>query len=266
MIFSFGARRSGTFWLQRIITSHPRVAPVPSESFFFASAIAPLFEAFQDVDRYVQSTGRIYADREVLLDATRDFCDRIFLQFRERGTDRIAERTPVHVEHIDLISAIYPDAYFVHIVRDGRDAVRSLASRDWYDGSLEEAAREWRRSVLAARAARRPERFLEVRYEELLANPLPLIAQIFDFLDLGVDRHVLDAAAEEAQVKLNADSKTPISAQKWRWAMAPEEQDLVLRVAGDALLEYGYVAQSELAEPLAHAAPGAEESVAESTG
>jgi hypothetical protein len=265
MIFSFGARRSGTFWLQRIITSHPRVAAVPSESFFFASAIAPLFESFQDLDRYIQRTGRIYAHHEVLLDATRDFCDRIFLQFSERGTDRIAERTPAHIEHIDLMNAIYPDAYYLHIVRDGRDAARSLASRDWYSGSLQEAALEWRRSVLAARAAQRPERFLEVRYEELLANPVPLITQIFDFLDLDVDTQVLHAAGQEARVQLNADSETPVSAQKWRWAMAPEEQDLVLRLAGEALLEYGYVTQSELAERSAGAAPGAG-SVPKSTG
>src|SRR5947199_185775 len=98
------------------------------------------------------------------------------------------------------MNAIYPDAYYVHIVRDGRDAVRSLASREWYDGSLEEAAVEWRQSVLAARAAARPDRFLEVRYEELLADPERLIPEIFDFLDLRVDADVLQAATQEARV------------------------------------------------------------------
>src|SRR3954447_5925861 len=90
MVFSFGARRSGTWWLQRIITAHPAVAAVPSESFFFSHAIAPLFESFQDVDRNAQTTGRIYAERELLLDATRDFCDRVFAQFADHKTERIA--------------------------------------------------------------------------------------------------------------------------------------------------------------------------------
>src|SRR3954452_4258797 len=104
MVFSFGARRSGTWWLQRIITAHAAVAAVPSESFFFSRAIAPLLECFQGIDRDAPSTGSIYAERELLLDATRDFCDRIFAQFADRGTHRIGERTPWHVEHLDLMN------------------------------------------------------------------------------------------------------------------------------------------------------------------
>src|SRR4051794_22403057 len=106
MIFSFGARRSGTWWIQRIIAAHPQVAAVPSESFFFSHAIAPLLERFQHVDREGASTGRIYADRALLHDAVRDFCDRIFEQFAAPGTTRIAERTPWHVEHLDVMNAI----------------------------------------------------------------------------------------------------------------------------------------------------------------
>lgn len=245
MVFSFGARRSGTWWLQRIITAHPAVAAVPSESFFFSHAIAPLMEAFQDIDRDAPSTGRIYAERELLLDATREFCDRIFAQFADRGTERIGERTPWHVEHLELMNALYPDAYYIHIVRDGRDAARSLTSMQWFTGSLEDAAAEWRRSVVAARDAERPARFLEVRYEELVSDPARLIPVLYDFLDLDADSEVLSAALAEARIELNTDSQTSVGTEKWRALMSAEEQAVVLRAAGDALVAYGYASEAE---------------------
>jgi sulfotransferase family protein len=254
MVFSFGARRSGTWWLQRIISAHPAVAPVPSESFFFSRAIAPLFDCFQDIDREAPSTGRIYAERELLLDATRDFCDRIFAQFGDRHTQRIAERTPWHVEHLDLMNALYPDAYYIHIVRDGRDSARSLSSMGWFTGSLEDAAAEWRRSVLAARDAGRPARFLEVRYEELMADPATVIPRLYDFLDLRAGDNVRRAALAEARVERNTDARTSVGTEKWRTLMSAEEQAVVLRTAGDALVAYGYASAAERAAALSGAA------------
>ncbi|OLE37179.1 MAG: hypothetical protein AUG48_05155 [Actinobacteria bacterium 13_1_20CM_3_68_9] len=245
MVFSFGARRSGTWWLQRVITAHPAVAAVPSESFFFSHAIAPLFECFQDIDRDAPSTGRIYAERGLLLDAARDFCDRIFAQFADRGTQRIGERTPWHVEHLELMNALYPDAYYIHIVRDGRDSARSLTSMDWFSGSLEDAAAEWRRSVIAARDAERPARYLEVRYEELASDPGRLIPMLYDFIELDASETVLEAALAEAQVELNTDLKTTVGTEKWRTLMSAEDQAVVLRVAGDALVAYGYASEAE---------------------
>jgi sulfotransferase family protein len=250
MVFSFGARRSGTWWLQRIIAAHPTVAPVPSESFFFSRAIAPLIDCFQDIDRDAPSTGRIYAERELMLDATRDFCDRIFGQFADGNTQRIAERTPWHVEHLDLMNALYPDAYYIHIVRDGRDSARSLSSMDWFSGSLEDAAAEWRRSVLAARDSVRPARFLEVRYEELMSDPSTLIPVLYDFLDLRAGDSVMRAALAEARIERNTDVRTSVGTEKWRTLMSAEEQALVLRTAGDALVAYGYATEAELAAAL----------------
>src|SRR4051794_19181933 len=47
MIFNVGARRSGTFWLQRIVAAHPGVSAVPSETHLFSDGIAPLFSRLQ---------------------------------------------------------------------------------------------------------------------------------------------------------------------------------------------------------------------------
>src|SRR5687768_11824026 len=97
MIFNVGARRSGTFWLQRIVTSHPEVCAVPSETTLFSDGIAPLLRRFHHGARSRPQAGRLYLDRETLLDATRDFCDVALGAQLEEGARYLAERTAMHV-------------------------------------------------------------------------------------------------------------------------------------------------------------------------
>src|SRR5687767_2814543 len=176
MVFNAGSRRSGTYWLQRIVCAHPAVGEVPSETYVFSHGIAPLMERFQHEERESQEVGSVYADRERLIGAIRNLCDTVFGEFAEAGQTHVAERTPWHVFHLALIAEVYPDARFVHIVRDGRDVVRSLLGQYWGPGTVTEGAEEWCTSVAAARdaAGLLGERLLEVRYEELLAEPAPV--------------------------------------------------------------------------------------------
>src|SRR4051812_1353323 len=179
MIFNVGARRSGTFWLQRIVTAHPDVEGVSGETYFFSHGIAPLFERFKHGVRATPAVGRIWMDRDQLLDATRDFSDRVLLSQFETGARYLAERTPAHGEHLGLIGELYPDARVVHIIRDGRDAARSLLAKQWGPDTIEAAAREWRDSVVAARAAGFPGRYVEVFYERLLRGLEPEVRRVF---------------------------------------------------------------------------------------
>src|SRR5215211_6522679 len=97
MIFSFGVPRSGTWWIQRIISAHPEVAVVPSETQLFSAGIGPLLELFHHGAKGSPTVGRMYADREQLLDATRDFCDHVLEAYLTPGTRYVAERTSLHV-------------------------------------------------------------------------------------------------------------------------------------------------------------------------
>src|SRR3954447_4475813 len=171
MIFAVGARRSGTFWLHRILSAHPEVEGVPAETHLLSHGVAPLFERFSHGLRSNPQVGKIWMDRAELLDATRDFCDRAFLAQLESPTHYLVDRTPVHVFHLDLISEIYPDARVVHIIRDGRDVARSLVAKNWGPDTIREAATEWRDAVLGARAAKHPARYVELFYERLLQDP-----------------------------------------------------------------------------------------------
>lgn len=140
------------------------------------------------------------------------------------------------------IEALFPRARFVHIIRDARDVVLSmrntekvLLERSWHFAAL-----DWVSHVETGRrvgAALGPERYLEVRYEQLMADPAGMFSRIFDFAGPGPD------GAERA-ARLRADIgglvKGGSNVEKWRKAMPPSALRTVERVAGGLLGELGY--------------------------
>ena len=242
LIFNVGSRRSGTFWLQRVVSSHPEVAAVPSETHLLSHGIAPLFERFQHDDPESSVVGVTYLPRETLLDATRDLLDVVFGQYVTGTMTRVAERSPLHSQHLTLIHELYPDARFVHIIRDGRDVARSLIGQHWGPRTIGIAATEWRYSVTSARAAGLPEDvYREVRYEELLEHPRPIVEGLFGWLNLPFDESTMDRALAAARTKENVDRSDPeVAAQKWRAQFSREDLETFNAIAGPLLRELGY--------------------------
>ena len=89
------------------------------------------------------------------------------------GKARWAEKDPTYTLILDLIDELFPDAQYIHLLRDGHDVVACFRDRWGYRSAARAARGEWARYVRAARAfgARLPaERFLELRYEQLVAR------------------------------------------------------------------------------------------------
>jgi hypothetical protein len=118
---------------------------------------------------------------------------------------------------IPALEATFPAARYVHVIRDGRDVADSLLRvewwsrhRVWWDGRTAEqmerggedsliiAARNWVHEMneLAWGLGRvDPERILELRYEDLLADPVRHLRRIFSFAGLPAEDGCLEAAA-----------------------------------------------------------------------
>jgi hypothetical protein len=101
------------------------------------------------------------------------------------GKSRWGEKTPAHVFHIDLIDEVFPEAQFIHIIRDARDVVRSLQNVEWSPRRIRWSVGRWTDSVAAGRSAGRrlgTGRYLEVRYEALTREPRKVVEDICSFL------------------------------------------------------------------------------------
>jgi len=199
--------------------------------------IAPS-EAYSLIDRYVFA-GFSKPCRDLLAgDMTpylqprvADFFDS---RIRSQGCDVLLQHL-TGWPRTGFLRAAVPDLRVIHVVRDGRAVASSWLQMGWWDGwrgpdswflgPLDADLRqEWEDSgrsfpVLAAlgwkmlmsafddaQAQCPPEQWLNVRYEDVLADPRPAFASMLDFLGLdwdeafeaGFGRHVIQGGREAA--------------------------------------------------------------------
>ncbi|MEA2352240.1 MAG: hypothetical protein QOJ14_654 [Thermoleophilaceae bacterium] len=246
LLFVVGARRSGTNWVERMLTAHPDVVAMPSETNLFAMWVEPLQERMQHSSPGSPAPGKTFMPRAAFLAAVRAMLDRVFEDSLERfgtGARYLLERTPHHADQLTLIAEVYPGARAVHLVRDGRAVARSLLAMDWGPDTMEGAAAEWRTSVMAARAAREllGQRYLELRYERALADPGAAADELFGWLGLELTDAIREQVMREATSEYNVDPSTPgVRADKWRDQLTEEQVRVFERVAGDQLDSLGY--------------------------
>ncbi len=269
--FIVGTGRCGSTLLQAMLISHPRIA-IPPETFFFAELDPAL--AFADplpvdrIDAYVDHCQAqphwkdlgIASDelRAALRAGTRDAAGLFgWLMARLLGDDargrRWGEKTPRHEQHVARIAALLPDARFIHIHRDPRDVVASLLEMEWRSsGSVGLLAREVRRThrrQQRAEAALAPERYLRLRYEDLVTAPEPTLQRVCDFLGETYDpamlafdrRETAGYRADEGDWKDR--TRRPLDASRigrYRRALRPEQIRRVERRLGPHLQRLGY--------------------------
>lgn len=200
-----------------------------------------------------------------------------WLVARHRDGDlRFAEKTPQNCFQVPFLAATFPDAQFLHIVRDGRDAALSYAAKKWLTqagagsgrresggyplgpyprywveperhaefaetGDVHRCVWAWRRHVeaaLAGLAGLPAARQLQVRYEQLVADPRGHARRILGFLAIDDD-----ASRERLEGRLaGAD---PRSAGRWRSELTPADAAAIDREAGALLRQLGYATATE---------------------
>jgi hypothetical protein len=268
--FFVGSGRSGTTLVRAIFDSHPQLA-IPGESNFI-SAMG------KNRHRYEKSDG---LDSEAFLsdllahprfrlwgvpdDVVRasfaesppgDFADGVRRAFElyavRRGKSRYGDKTPGYVMHLPLLAELFPEARFVHIIRDGRNVALSYVEVSFGPESLEQAALRWRRFVDRGRrtgARLGPTRYLEVRYEDLIEHPEETVRAMCRFFDIGFDPQMFrypERAAEVARgsafPEVHGHLRLPPTKglRDWRTQMSTDDLATFEILAGDLLSDLGY--------------------------
>jgi len=167
----------------------------------------------------------------------------------------VVEQTPEYVQVWEEGLAIFPDAWFVHVVRDPRSVFCSHrnAAKSWADPTRFshdpiEVAGEWCQDVTRARAiARATERYLEVRYEDLRREPVEGLGKLFEWLELPADEELCRKAVEACSIdRMRGTQHAPKGffrkgeSEGWRREMSPAELANLEYVAGTLMREAGY--------------------------
>ncbi|MEY2471866.1 MAG: hypothetical protein QOK28_1195 [Actinomycetota bacterium] len=252
--FVVGAPRSGTTWLQQLLYVHPELA-TGGESHLFCEGLPAVFRNFEHPNG--MSHLSTWVSRPELVSAARAFCDRVFVAQRDAtrpDARMVLEKTPNHRLQAALQAELYPDARYVHIVRDGRDATAS--QRELWGGADAEfadpdrAADAWAAAVRDVRAHFGALAYLELRYEDVMADTPGALARIFDHLGLPHDDALCAAAASFGRAPVHTSPQSPGVAVR-KHADDAAAARAVARAAGDLLVELGYATPDEVARDAA---------------
>jgi len=267
-----GVSRSGTTLLKEMLDRHSQLA-IPSESYF----LPQLWDRHgprPDREAILADLGRLARVREWgvspdevrrRLPADPSFADVIEAVYRayagERGKPRFGDKTPAYMQHLALLERVFPGAQYVHIVRDGRDAALSFVAMrrrprfNWArPRRLSDFACQWDYEIRAARrfgSTTAAGRYLELRYEDLVADPGRRLREVCAFLGLGFEPAMLeyhrgvDATTLQDHPRLAQPPAAGV--RDWREQMAPRDAERFEAIAGALLTELGY--------PRAHPAP-----------
>ena len=182
-IFVVGAPRSGTTLMRSIIDAHPNICCPVWETGIFEK-LATIVNG--DIKLHLEKSPNFPMKRSDLLQwCQRSVEDLMHCLVSEIGKPRWAEKTPAHVFHIDLIHEIFPQAQFIHMIRNGRDVVRSLQNMLFGPRDIRWSTKRWIESVQAGRVSgeKLPKgQYLEIRYEDLLRNPEQILKQLCEFV------------------------------------------------------------------------------------
>ena len=267
-VIVLGVRRSGTTLLRVMLDRNPALA-VPDES-YFVPQLARRHRGTVDVDAFRDDLRRLptlvewdLAPERVARRlrpgmSTGEAVAAVFEAFADqRGKPRWGDKTPLYMQYLPLLESLFPAARYIHLVRDGRDAALSFLSvsagimtEGW--GHPRDAAGfacQWATEVRAARSLGADvgrDRYLEVRYEALVADTEAELRRICTFAALEYDDGMLayvgqtDSARKEHQRRL--DEPPRVGVRDWRTEMPPHDVAAFERVAGDLLHELGYEA------------------------
>lgn len=174
---------------------------------------------------------------------------------RQQGKRRWAEKTPSHIKHMDTLARAFPRARFIHIIRDGRDVAISRRQLGWSGirsrdplNQLLFTALDWEATVRRGRQAGRKlgNRYLEVRYEDLVADTERILGVINGFADVRIGVQSLSDLAIGSLKRANSaftqttGGISTSAVERWRNKLTAREAACLHVAIGRTLKELGY--------------------------
>lgn len=276
-IFVVGSARSGTVLMGRILKGHPMIHCLIERPavFNYASHLGLNPTVKQKHPAHVRQRLRSLYEQNwrASLGACRKCSDVCRRAAAEIGAEewpcgsgdglRYADKSHQHVLNVDAILDAFPDACFVHLIRDGRDVVASMLRHEgvlnWFGPAIINEQSEfpqpwfgirdhadlarWQRLSVAGKCARRwvswteaglqasrfmpADRWVDVRYEDLVTDPANTIDPILRGFELYP--HRVDTPIVRSD-----------SVGSWRTRLNAQDAEEVTAVAGSLLDQLGY--------------------------
>ncbi len=270
-IFIIGAQRSGTTLLRLILNAGSTLA-IPEEGTF----LMPLLRKVKDIDtalnnteiinflEYLKGNSQFKLWGLTIDKLTHEFADKksvaignliaeLYTEYSVlEGKKNWGDKTPSFFRMIPVLSKLFPDAIFVHIVRDGRDLYLSWKKMDATKSNPAVAGLEWSYKVNKVRTSLlnlATERHIEIRYEDLVSDPVNTMVNICDFCSIEYSVNMFNywKKSDDYIGKHHSDlifkGISNDSVGKWRKLDKKDDKQNIIyfeRVARNTLINSGY--------------------------
>jgi len=224
--------------LRLMLDHHPRIAF--SNEFEYAVDFISEDGHWPDLETFYHrlARNRIFQDQGYQIDRSLSYpalVDSFLCQRRNRvGKQRVG--ASVH-RHFDRLPRIWPDARYVHLIRDGRDVARSCISMGWA-GNVWTGAQRWieaEQTWKQLQTTLSSDRYVEVRYEDLVANPESELDRICVLIGERFEPAMLSYAEHSTY-----DRPDPQYRDQWRRKLSESEVRLIEARIGPMLVDRGY--------------------------
>ncbi|MBA3755342.1 MAG: sulfotransferase [Nitrosomonas sp.] len=261
-IFVIGINGSGTTMLAEALGRHPELYMFPQET----RVLPYLVHRYPDSILHNLSARRALADTlgrsrafwrcnsnqplvlsdEVLV-ALNDFSsvvDAMYGHFAQlKGKQRWGDKSPMYLQHIDVLAQVFPNARFIHIYRDGRDSAQSFHRR-WKQSPGRTIFR-WKKAIVLGREQGKRlgvARYFELSYENLTADPENWMRRVCAFAGLDFCPVVLSSSMQymDEGARQLAQGRMIQNSNKWRTYFNSDQIDELEEIAGKTLADLGY--------------------------
>jgi hypothetical protein len=253
-----------------MLASHSRIA-IPSETWYLTALVAKFpFDRLLHENQIGEAISMMtdhYTWPDMGLDAAevrcraanlsgvrlRDLVEIVYRWHMEvEGKSRWGDKTPAYIEIVPPLAAMFEDAKFIHLIRDGRDVAKSFQRQGWHGPWMYGYTKEWSRAVeLDVRLGKTPlnERILRVLYEDLVLHPEATLRRICAFIDEKFEDQMLlwhgkaDSAIPVRERNLHSGlsrDMIPSDVSRWKREMTSREIFVAEALIGTHLSHFGY--------------------------
>lgn len=277
IFFIIGRERSGTSLLRSLFDAHEHIS-IPLECRFI-------------VNLYNKYHKKTYWDKKLLMNFFNDLIDqpafRLFsIDYEElknnilsmEGNNNYAsvckvvyysykswnqkkdilllgDKNPSYSLHLKMLIHLFPEAKFIHIIRDYRDNIFSMCKVNFESHIVSSLAYRWKyyNRLIDKTKAKTPDIFYTLKYEDLVEDPAFFMSRICDFLNVDYKPEMLDFYKSREKIMAIYPEKIVTTYQKslfnpinkssvnaWRKKLPERKVRIAEYICGDYGKKYNY--------------------------
>lgn len=173
--------------------------------------------------------------------------DQITLSKAKGGEKYFVDHTPENLQHYNLLLGEYPDAKFIHLLRDPRSVFASVKKLTWGPNTVTQFIPWWTKNVLVGfTAGLSNPNLTTVRFEDLINEPKKTLEKLSMWLDIGYnpkmmvgDNSFLPDYTKDQHTLVGSEPDKKVL-DKWKVVLEADEILYMEKKLGNVIESLGY--------------------------